>query len=76
MSDSDTSNPTSELHQLPDSPCIGICSTLFDDVCQGCGRTAVEVANWVFMSDEEKRAIWARVTEEGTAVRFVRGPKG
>ncbi|MCY0388161.1 DUF1289 domain-containing protein [Robbsia sp. Bb-Pol-6] len=69
-------NDSSELHALPDSPCIGICSTLFDDVCQGCGRTAVEVANWVFLSEEEKRAIWERVTREASSVRFTRGPQG
>ncbi len=55
-----------------DSPCIGICSTLFDDVCQGCGRTAIEVCNWVFMAPEEKQAVWARITAEGTAMRFTR----
>jgi uncharacterized protein len=27
-----------------DSPCIGICSTLFDEICMGCGRTAQEDA--------------------------------
>lgn len=67
---------SSQLHQLPDSPCIGICSTLFDEVCQGCGRTAGEVSNWVFLSDEEKLAVWRRITAEGTSVRFVRGVKG
>jgi uncharacterized protein len=60
----------SNLHDLPDSPCIGVCSTLFDEVCKGCGRTAMEVANWVFMSDEEKRAVWVRIEREGTAMRF------
>jgi predicted Fe-S protein YdhL (DUF1289 family) len=55
-----------------DSPCIGICSTLFDDVCQGCGRTLLEVSNWVFMSDQEKKIVWDRITLEGTAVRFTR----
>jgi predicted Fe-S protein YdhL (DUF1289 family) len=62
----------SNLHDLPDSPCIGVCSTLFDDVCKGCGRTAVEVSNWVFLSDEEKRAVWDRIVSEGTAMRFMR----
>ncbi|MBV8261112.1 MAG: DUF1289 domain-containing protein [Paraburkholderia sp.] len=60
----------SNLHDLPDSPCIGVCSTLFDDICKGCGRTAVEVSNWVFLSDEEKRAVWERIAREGTAMRF------
>jgi predicted Fe-S protein YdhL (DUF1289 family) len=62
----------SNLHEVPDSPCIGICSTLFDDVCKGCGRTAGEVSNWVFLSDEEKRTIWKRINAEGTAMRFTR----
>ncbi|WP_414445389.1 DUF1289 domain-containing protein [Burkholderia sp. 22PA0106] len=61
---------SSNLHDKPDSPCIGVCSTLFDDVCKGCGRTALEVANWVFMSEEEKAAVWERITREGTAKRF------
>jgi len=61
------------LFDRPDSPCIGICSTLFDEICQGCGRTAAEVSNWVFLSHEEKQAIWERITREGTARRFRRG---
>jgi predicted Fe-S protein YdhL (DUF1289 family) len=62
----------SNLHDLPDSPCIGVCSTLFDDVCKGCGRTAGEVSNWVFLTDTDKRAIWERITREGAAMRFTR----
>ena len=38
-----------------DSPCIGVCSTLFDEICMGCGRTAQEVSNWVFLSPVEKK---------------------
>lgn len=53
-----------------DSPCIGICSTLFDDVCKGCGRTILEVSNWVAMGPEEKKRVWQRITLEGTAMRF------
>ncbi|MET3819789.1 putative Fe-S protein YdhL (DUF1289 family) [Burkholderia ambifaria] len=60
----------SNLHDLPDSPCIGVCSTLFDEVCKGCGRTAAEVSNWVFLSDDEKRAVWERIKREGTAMRL------
>ena len=59
-----------KLSDRPDSPCIGICSTLFDEICQGCGRTEAEVSNWVFYSDEEKQVIWERITREGTARRF------
>ncbi|MGI4815055.1 MAG: DUF1289 domain-containing protein [Janthinobacterium lividum] len=62
----------SELHDRPDSPCIGVCSTLFDDVCKGCGRTAAEVSGWVFLTEAERRAIWARIEGAGTAMRFTR----
>ncbi|MDO9025702.1 DUF1289 domain-containing protein [Zwartia sp.] len=48
-----------------DSPCVAICSTLFDDVCRGCGRTVMEVSNWVFMDAEEKQAVWVRIRAEG-----------
>lgn len=59
-----------ENNNLPDSPCIGICSTLFDDVCRGCGRTILEVSQWVEMSSEQKKMVWERITAEGTAMRF------
>lgn len=49
----------------PDTPCVAVCSTTFDDVCRGCGRTVDEVANWVFMTEEEKERVWARITAEG-----------
>lgn len=61
------------LFDRPDSPCIGICSTLFDEICQGCGRSAMEVSNWVFMDDTEKQAVWERITREGKGKRFRQG---
>ncbi|MEI7530634.1 MAG: DUF1289 domain-containing protein [Betaproteobacteria bacterium] len=60
--------------QEVDSPCIGICSTLFDDICRGCGRTIIEVSTWVGMSPAEKKQVWQRITEEGTAMRFKEKP--
>lgn len=38
------------------SGCIGVCSTLFDPYCKGCGRAAADVDNWVFLTREEKIA--------------------
>ncbi|WP_353201583.1 DUF1289 domain-containing protein [Polynucleobacter sp.] len=55
-----------------DSPCIGVCTTLYDEICQGCGRSLYEVSNWVFLSDEEKATVWKRIRTEGTAQRFQR----
>lgn len=63
-------NVSSSGYENVDSPCIGICSTLFDDVCKGCGRTFMEVSNWVAMDNAEKKKVWERITAEGTAKRF------
>jgi predicted Fe-S protein YdhL (DUF1289 family) len=48
-----------------DSPCVAVCSTLFDEVCRGCGRTAAEVSNWVIMSEAEKQVVWQRIRAQG-----------
>lgn len=54
----------------PDSPCIGVCTTLYDTHCKGCGRNYLEVAHWNEMSQAEKDAVWQRIEAEGTAWRF------
>ena len=51
--------------ERPDTPCVAVCSTTFDEVCRGCGRTYVEVANWVAMSAEEKERVWVRILAQG-----------
>lgn len=48
-----------------DSPCVAVCSTLYDEICRGCGRSTMEVANWVFLSDQEKHDIWVRIKAQG-----------
>ncbi len=58
---------------MPDTPCIAICSTSQGDaICKGCGRTEGEVQNWLAMSPYEKRAVWRRITQQATALRFNR----
>ena len=58
---------------MPDAPCIAVCSTSQgDDVCRGCGRTFEEVQHWTAMTPAAKRAVWRRITQEGTALRFTR----
>uniref|UniRef100_B1XV21 DUF1289 domain-containing protein n=1 Tax=Polynucleobacter necessarius subsp. necessarius (strain STIR1) TaxID=452638 RepID=B1XV21_POLNS len=72
------SAPQNSSHSLSigdnesDSPCIGVCTTLYDEICQGCGRTLNEVSNWVLFSDDEKASVWKRIRAEGTATRFQR----
>ncbi len=57
----------------PDAPCIAICSTSQGDaVCKGCGRSFEEVQHWPAYTPAEKRAVWRRITMEGTAWRFNR----
>lgn len=51
--------------ERPDTPCVAVCSTTFDDVCRGCGRTVAEVAHWVSMSAEEKEKVWQRILSQG-----------
>ena len=55
----------------PDTPCIAICSTSQgDEQCKGCGRTFEEVQLWTEMTAGEKRAVWLRISAEGTSWRF------
>lgn len=57
----------------PDAPCIAICSTTQGDaVCKGCGRTFGEVQHWIALSPVHKRAVWRRITLDGSAWRFNR----
>jgi len=59
------------FESTPDTPCIAICSTSQgDDICKGCGRSFAEVQYWTEMTPVDKRAIWRRITQEGTAWRF------
>jgi hypothetical protein len=57
----------------PDTPCIAICSTSQGDpMCKGCGRTFEEVQMWTELTAPQKRVVWKRITQEGTAWRFNR----
>lgn len=48
-----------------DTPCVAVCSTTFDEICRGCGRTVVEVATWVVMDESEKELVWQRILAQG-----------
>ena len=54
-------NPVSRA----DTPCVAVCSTTFDEICRGCGRTVIEVATWVVLNQAEKEVIWQRITAQG-----------
>jgi predicted Fe-S protein YdhL (DUF1289 family) len=55
---------------MTDSPCIAVCTTLYDEVCKGCGRTYIAVAQWNGMTEEQKQGIWNRIDSEATAWRY------
>jgi uncharacterized protein len=42
------------------SPCVGICRLNTDGVCEGCQRTAGEIARWMYYTDAER----ARLMDE------------
>lgn len=57
----------------PDTPCIAICSTSQGDAwCKGCGRSFEEVQHWLAYGPLHKRAVWQRITRQGSALRFTR----
>jgi predicted Fe-S protein YdhL (DUF1289 family) len=52
------------------SPCVKIC--VFDEeagLCMGCGRTLAEIAGWLRLSDDERRAVMAALPERLAARR-------
>ena len=49
----------------PDTPCVAVCSTTFDEVCRGCGRTVVEVATWVTLDTAARELVWQRILAQG-----------
>lgn len=54
------------------SPCIGVCQLDgATKTCSGCGRTIDEIAAWSGLSDDERRAIIARVAATRPSPRDV-----
>lgn len=56
----------------PESPCIGVCTTTYDDFCKGCGRHFLEVAEWNAMPQDSREDVWQRIEAQATAWRFNR----
>lgn len=44
-------------HEAISSPCVSICALDEDDICVGCYRSALEIVDWVIMSEERKREV-------------------
>lgn len=58
---------------IHETPCVSVCSTTIgDEVCQGCGRSTVEVGRWFEMTVEERARVWARVNADRGTIRYAR----
>ncbi|MFA6037014.1 MAG: DUF1289 domain-containing protein [Legionellales bacterium] len=45
-----------------DTPCVGVCSSVYGDlICRGCKRTAMEVIEWNRYDSEKKVIIYQRL---------------
>lgn len=58
------------------SPCIRIC--VIDpasQLCEGCGRTLQEIAQWSRLSESERRAIMATLEERLSSLRADADPR-
>lgn len=51
------------------SPCIGVCTLDAEGFCEGCLRTASEIAHWTAMGDDERLRLMSEVLPEREAVR-------
>lgn len=51
------------------SPCLGICQLDERDLCIACLRSGMEIAEWGFFTDDEKRAVWARIRQREAGER-------
>jgi len=48
----------------PSTPCVKVCVVdPLSALCVGCGRTVAEIAGWTAMSETERRAVMAGLTE-------------
>jgi predicted Fe-S protein YdhL (DUF1289 family) len=56
-------------HPAIESPCIRLCRLdPLHGLCEGCGRTAVEIGGWLAMSGEQRRAVMADLPRRLTAM--------
>lgn len=46
------------------SPCVSVCKMTADAaVCQGCLRSMDEIRVWSTSTDQQKKAVWARIEQ-------------
>ncbi|MGA7372164.1 MAG: DUF1289 domain-containing protein [Methyloceanibacter sp.] len=56
------------------TPCIDVCEMdAASGLCLGCGRTIDEIARWADMTNEERRAIMAKLPARMALLETVKG---
>lgn len=61
-----TTRPSDNPLHVP-SPCVGVCRMdAADRWCVGCLRSREEISRWSQMTDREKLALWADITQHRT----------
>lgn len=43
------------------SGCIGVCKVIGQGTCSGCGRTMPQIANWLTMTEQERRDVHTNI---------------
>ena len=57
-----TSKKTPPSEGIKNSPCVGICSTVYgDEVCKGCKRHFDEIITWNQWGDDKKQQVYTRL---------------
>lgn len=59
------------------TPCIGVC--ILDEragFCVGCGRTGAEIAGWIAMGEDARRAVMEGLADRLAAIREDGRPTG
>jgi uncharacterized protein len=57
-----------------ETPCIDVCEMYAaSGMCLGCGRTIDEIARWADMTNEERRAIMAKLPARMALLETVKG---
>jgi uncharacterized protein len=52
-----------------ETPCVDVCEIdRASGLCQGCGRTIDEIANWASMSSAERRRIMSELADRKAAL--------
>ncbi|MEG6510040.1 DUF1289 domain-containing protein [Methyloligella sp. 2.7D] len=58
-----------------ETPCISVCEIDEEtEMCRGCGRSIAEIASWIRLTDDERRAIMARLPERLKTMKAAEKP--